>query len=434
MDPRQWVDLVSGNFKDLAKTLGVKMNRFIRTTDVDHIIAVQHLWSRLVASGDIYRGTHSGWYCVSDETFYAEHETLKVGSDEKTMRISKETGKPVQWVSENNYMFRLSKFRERIIEWVRSTELVVPSTRLNDLWDYLTTDTDNFTDISVSRRASAVKWGIPVPDDPEQVIYVWLDALTNYLTVGGYPQHSATPDIHVLGKDILKFHAVYWPAFLMAAGLPLPRKLIVHGHWTIGKEKMSKSLGNVVDPFDLVKKYGVDAVRYYLLRKSPLNSDSDFSKVDLVKVVNNELVNQLGNLMSRAFTTRFLEVTRSIICDGDPAFITQASKSAVECDKFMQQLDFPMALEKAQIILKSANSFFSDREPWTLLEAGEESHRKLAKILVSIAYGCLEYAKTVSPIVPDLAAKIHDIFGYDRPIDLARIRPVGSLIPRLQIT
>lgn len=200
--PQAWADSTSASFRELARSLGCSVHRFVRTTEPGHQRAVQHLWRQLLASGDIYLGVHAGWYCVSDETFYPEHETLP--SDDGK-RVSKTGQKPLQWVEEANYMFRLSRYRERLLHWLRATPSpVVPSERANDLWTYLEDDGRPLRDLSVSRRRGAHSWGIPVPDDPTQCIYVWLDALTNYLTVTGYPDRVETPDIHVLGKDILK--------------------------------------------------------------------------------------------------------------------------------------------------------------------------------------------------------------------------------------
>lgn len=200
--PQEWADKMSTSFGELARSLGCSVRRFIRTTEPSHKQVVQHLWRQLLASGDIYLGVHSGWYCVSDETFYSEHETFL---DDAGRRLSKVSHKPLEWVEEANYIFRLSRYRERILHWLRSTPSpVVPPSRANDIWAYLEDDGSSFRDLSVSRRRGPNSWGIPVPDDPTQYIYVWLDALANYLTVTGYPTRTETPDIHVIGKDILK--------------------------------------------------------------------------------------------------------------------------------------------------------------------------------------------------------------------------------------
>ena len=274
-------DTTSGTFRHLAQGLcsssstGNALVVFNRTSDPTHQRKVYGLWERLLRSEAIYRGKHTGWYSVSDETFYTDRRVVDRLSPEtgKTIKVALETGKAVQMVTEDNYKFRLSKYLPAVHDWLRKADPVRPRSRLNDLEEAFG-DESGLADLSVSRCRTSNPWGIPVPGDPSQTIYVWLDALASYLERAPTDPAPVLPDIHIVGKDILKFHAIYWPAFLMAADLPLPRRIIAHGHWLVGRTKMSKSLGNVVDPVGEMQRFGRDAFRYLLLRLSKLDSDA----------------------------------------------------------------------------------------------------------------------------------------------------------------
>jgi methionyl-tRNA synthetase len=388
--------------------LGIKPSRFIRTTDVDHQQAVQYLWSALRDRGDIYLGAHSGWYCSSEETFYSLHELESLPSGQ---RQTIKTKKLVQWVEEPNYLFRLSKYRQNIVDWLRSGRVeIIPNGRLNDLWGFLEDKQWESSDLSVSRKFGPASWGIPVPGDPQQVVYVWLDALANYLTVLGYPHAGAhrVPDVHVIGKDIFKFHAIYWPAFLMSAGLPLPRQLVVHGHWTVDGMKISKSLGNSVDPVELVDRFGSDALRYYLLREGRLDGDNDFSTAHLIHTVNADLVNQLGNLCARAFTSQFLEAASN--GNGEAWEVSDEVKNLVsevvlETSSLFGRADFSRGLEILQKLLRIANGRFSDQKPWKLTGSSVDKDR-LARLLADLSFICHAFAFMASPIIPKISASV----------------------------
>lgn len=277
MKPLQFCNEISPKFQKLADAFGINYTSFIRTTSLKHKEAVTHFWETLVERGFIYKSKYEGWYCLSDETFVSDLQTEDVVRDNKTIKVSLESGNPVEWSEEDNYMFKLSAFREELLNWLDSNPCVIEPTKFQTL-NRLNIEND-LPDISVSRPASRLHWGIPVPGDSSQTIYVWLDALVNYLTVAGYPHdNSYLPiDCHVIGKDILKFHAIYWPAFLLAAGLELPKKYICHSHWMVDGTKMSKSKGNVIDPFKMKERYGVESLRYYLLREGVPHMDGSES-------------------------------------------------------------------------------------------------------------------------------------------------------------
>lgn len=307
---------ISARYRELFRQFRVDYSRFIRTTETDHRRAVQTFWRTLEASGSIYSANYAGWYCVPDETFLTESQLKENDRGEK---CSLESGHPVEWTEEQNYMFRLGKYQDEVRYWVKSSEdRVQPEKFRRILLDYLD---EPLPDISISRPISRVSWGIPVPTDPSQSVYVWLDALVNYLTVVGYPKEGYgvqwPPTVQVLGKDILKFHGIYWPAFLLAAKMEPPRQLLVHSHWTVDNQKMSKSKFNVVDPAERAELYTHEGLRYFLLREGVAHSDGskyalngivcvanvfcfeDYSDTKVLRILNSELADTLGNLLSR---------------------------------------------------------------------------------------------------------------------------------------
>ena len=296
LDPQTFTDRVSQRFRDLAAAMNCSNDDFIRTTEERHKRSVAALWERLVASGDIYLGKYAGWYSVRDEAFYAESELVGGAAP---------TGAPVEWVEEPSYFFRLSAWQDRLLEFYRERpDFVLPATRMNEVTSFVK---GGLQDLSVSRTTFA--WGIPVPGDPAHVMYVWLDALANYISALGFPDTEGElyrtfwpANFHVVGKDILRFHAVYWPAFLMSAGLEPPKQVFAHGWWTVEGQKMSKSLGNVVSPASLIEKYGLDQTRYFLLREIAFGSDGDFSNAAMVRRINHDLANDYGNLAQRVLS------------------------------------------------------------------------------------------------------------------------------------
>lgn len=304
--PQEFCDEVSQKFLHLVERANLSHDHFIRTTDEDHKEAVQYFWTLLQDRGFIYESKHQGWYCVSDETYYPESQIEKrldpvTG---RTFMASQETGKEVEWTSEANYHFRLSAFRDKLLAYyAEHPDFIIPSARMAEVTSWLEAGLE---DLSISRPISRLTWGIPVPQDESQTIYVWLDALVNYATVAGFPGqsfHDGTggwpADVHVIGKDIMRFHCIYWPAFLMALDLPLPKQILTHAHWTMENQKMSKSIGNVVSPEFAMNKFGTDTMRFYLAHDGGIENDADYSNEYITERYRKCLAGGVGNLVQR---------------------------------------------------------------------------------------------------------------------------------------
>ena len=339
---------------------------FIRTTEERHKRSVAALWERLIASGDIYLGKYAGWYSVRDEAFYAESELVGGAAP---------TGAPVEWVEEPSYFFKLSAWQDRLLEFYRERpDFVLPATRMNEVTSFVK---GGLQDLSVSRTTFA--WGIPVPGDPAHVMYVWLDALTNYISALGFPDTEGElyrtfwpANFHVVGKDILRFHAVYWPAFLMSAGLEPPKQVFAHGWWTVEGQKMSKSLGNVVSPASLIEKYGLDQTRYFLLREIAFGSDGDFSHAAMVRRINHDLANDYGNLAQRVLSM----IAKN--CGGvvpEPGPLTDADEALLDAAHALlaaaprlhgRDRRSHRALEQIWEVCGDANRYVDAQAPWTL--------------------------------------------------------------------
>ena len=294
--PKEFVDEVSQNFRSLLKCMNFSNDDFIRTTEKRHLNSCEKIWKKLLENGSIYLDKYSGWYSVRDEAFYSEPEIVDGTAP---------SGAPVEWVEEPSYFFNLSKWEDKLLKFYEeNNNFILPNSRRNEVISFVK---GGLKDLSVSR--TSFSWGVKVPNDDDHIMYVWLDALTNYLSACNYSSsHNDAlskfwpADIHMVGKDIVRFHAVYWPAFLMAAELPLPKKIFAHGWWTNEGNKISKSLGNVIDPFDLVDKYGVDQIRYFLMREVPFGNDGDFSNSQLINRINSDLANSYGNLFQRVIS------------------------------------------------------------------------------------------------------------------------------------
>ncbi|TDH73408.1 hypothetical protein CCR75_003793 [Bremia lactucae] len=365
-DYKAFCNEVSSRYIDVFQKANVLYSRFIRTSDSDHHEAVNAFWRVLRDNGHIYLGNHESWYCKSDESFLTEMQVEdKVEACGNVIKVSKESGHPVEMLHEENYKFRLSNFQNRLLEWLDAKpDVIVPKTRYNEVRAAIT---GGLKDLSVSRLSNKICWAIKVPDDDKHCVYVWLDALTNYLTSAGYPKnidHYWPTAYHIVGKDILKFHAIIWPAFLMAANLPLPKKVVAHAHWTVGGVKMSKSLRNVVDPYEVLSKYGSDYVRFFLMREGVLTNDGDFNVEKLEDRVNSELADTLGNLVSRSTGKSVLEkgiiplrpeLNRLTV--EDMKIVTKGRALRTKVELYFDTPDFARGLEEIFFYLHDVNRY-----------------------------------------------------------------------------
>ena len=363
--PQDFVDKVSINFRDLLKCMHIENDDFIRTTEKRHLESCQKLWDLLIKKGHIYLGKYAGWYAIRDEAFFLESEII----DGKAP-----SGAPVEWVEEPSYFFNLSKWQDKLLEHYNNNEnFISPSTRKNEVLSFVK---GGLKDLSVSR--TSFSWGIKVPNDDDHIMYVWLDALTNYLSAIGYENENKRfcdfwpANIHLVGKDIIRFHAVYWPAFLMAADLELPKKIFAHGWWTNEGQKISKSLGNVINPFEIVEKYGVDQVRYFLMREIPFGNDGDFSVLQLVNRVNSDLSNSLGNLFQRVVSMVVKNCNgkipkKPLVFLSQDKFLINSIKDKLDDYRDLidnQKLD--QYLKNVWVIIGNANKYVDEQAPWLL--------------------------------------------------------------------
>lgn len=407
IQPQEFTDKTSAIFRQMMQTLNISNDDFIRTTEERHKEAVGCFWSKLVESGDIYLGKYAGWYSIRDEAFYSETELTQEGLAP--------TGAPVEWVEEPSYFFKLSKWQDKLLEYYENhPEFIIPESRRNEVISFVK---NGLIDLSVSR--TSFNWGIQVPGNEEHVIYVWLDALTNYIAALGYPDKEGQykkywpASAHVVGKDILRFHAVYWPAFLMAAGLDLPKSIVAHGWWTNEGQKISKSLGNVIDPFTLVEEFGLDQVRYFLMREVTFGNDGNFSKENLISRNNSELANKIGNLLQRTSSFVFKHCNESIP-PVLPSYIDEAYNTPLLIDILSIQQQNVAAMEAFQInkvldniihISEQANIYIDKEAPWTLKNTDTI---KMNQVLYNLLESLRFIGIMLQPFVPDSASKILD--------------------------
>lgn len=414
--PQQLVDRNSADFRHVHDMIGSGYDRFIRTTDADHHQAAQELWRRMEAKGDIYLGKYSGWYSVRDEAYYTEEETeLRQNPDGGSTRYAIATATEVTWTEEESYFFRLSAYQERLLElYRRRPDFAAPRYRFNEVISFVES---GLQDLSISR--TSFDWGVPVPGDEKHVMYVWVDALTNYLTGAGFPTDAERmarywpADVHIIGKDISRFHAVYWPAFLMSAGIELPRRVMIHGHLFNNGVKMSKSLGNVVAPADWVSEYGLDAVRFFLLREVSYGQDGNYSHEAIVGRKNADLANNLGNLAQRSLSM----VAKN--CHGQvpqPGVFTVEDQRMLETAAGLLPVnraayevqEFHRALEAIWAVLGDANAYFAEQQPWVLRKTAPE---RMATVLYVTLEVLRVVALLVQPVMPGSAAKLLDLLG-----------------------
>ncbi len=433
LDPQSFTDQVSADFQDMTRRMNISNDDFIRTTEPRHKAACQALWQRLADAGAIYLGAYEGWYAVRDEAFYDEEE-LVTAPDGR--RIAP-TGAPVEWVVEPSYFFKLSAFQDRLLALYEANPgFIAPPAKRNEILSFVR---GGLHDLSVSR--TSFTWGVPVPGDPAHVMYVWLDALTNYLTAIGYPDMAAPrahfwpADLHLVGKEIIRFHAVYWPAFLMAAGLPLPARVFSHGWWTVEGEKMSKSLGNFIDIRPLVDEFGVDPVRYFLLREVPFGNDGDFSRKSLISKLNSELANDLGNLAQRTLSFIAKNAGGAVppLLAAQPAdemLLAQAAALPDAVRSALQRLAFNDALEEIWKLVRAANAYVDHQAPWALRKT---SPARMATVLRVLLEALRSIGILLQPFMPERMAALLDQLGIpDGARQLKALQtplPSGAALP-----
>lgn len=409
---QEYVDEMSGRWRELGTLVNISNDRFIRTTDPGHEQRAALIWQSL--AGDIYKGKYTGWYCTGDEAFFTE-AVVKENNG-----TCPNHNRPYEKIEEENYFFKLSKYADAIQKKITSNEfLIIPATKRNEI---LGVFKEGLEDISISRPKDKISWGIPVPGDDRQVMYVWFEAVMNYITVLGYPEHEDfnnfwPADVQIVGKDIIRFHAAVWPGMLLGLGIALPKKLYVHGFLQFGGQKISKSLGNVVHPREVVDKYGVDALRYYLLRHMPSYNDGDFTWEKFEAAYNNELANELGNVVSRS-AAMIIKYQQGVIGD-----IPESEHDANEYYRALEDCRFDQALDKVWEQIRGLNQYIDEEKPWVIAQAKEDDH--LREVLSYIASCLLEIADLLLPFLPETSVKITNIFesGIVRPID-------GTLFPK----
>ncbi len=432
--PLEFCDEISQTFKDLTKTLNLSNNDFIRTTEDRHHKSVQYLWNILEKKGEIYLSKYSGWYSVSDEAFYLEDEV----EEKNGIKLSKISGSIVEWVEEESYFFKLSKWQDKLLElYEKNQNFILPKSRKNEVINFVKS---GLKDLSVSRKSFS--WGIKVPTNKNHIIYVWLDALTNYISALNYPnmddklyKNYWPADVHMIGKDILRFHAVYWPAFLLAADIPTPKRIYGHGWILSGEEKMSKSKGNILDPIEIIKDYGLDPLRYYLLKEVSFGNDGNISKDKLISCINSDLANNFGNLCQRvlAFTEKNLSLK---VPEYEPFDKVDLNLLNQFLDNYQiiidninnQNINSYMNFIVDQMFL--ANKYFNDQEPWK-----KKSDKKR---LSTIIYTSLELIRKISillyPVIPESSLKALNIFQInEKNIQIETIKNNEFLKPGSEI-
>jgi len=431
-EPKQFVDEITARFEALPAVLNVANDDFIRTTDqARHWPAVRKIWGILLDNEDLYKKNYEGYYCVGHEAFIKKSELVDgVCPIHKT---------EPETVFEENWFFKLSKYTKEIKQKIESDEIkIVPVSKKNEILHLL----DDAEDVSFSRPAKDLKWGIPVPNDPEQTMYVWADALTNYISALGW-EHNGDDfqkfwpaDVHLIGKDILRFHAMIWPAMLLSAKIPLPKAIYVHGFITVNGEKMSKSLGTGIDPFELVKKYGSDVMRYFLIREIPSDEDGDFSEEKLIARYNGDLANGLGNLVSRVATLIDTKMDGKIIYYGKLLSDIKELNKVEDDTEINRAVDNFKLHEALALIWKKidvANVFINGEAPWKLVDENPEQFQKVMLVLVEMIH---HITWNLQPFLPETADKIREVFGDTNSKDIANefhfiIQKGAVLFPRL---
>ncbi len=436
LSPNEFTSKNSDFFEEMTKYLNISNNAFIRTSQKDHHKASQSLWRKLNDSGEIYISKYGGWYSVTDETFVADDE-IKIGPDDSRFGP---TGSKLEWVEEPSYFFRLSKWTEKLLEFYKANpDFILPKSRMNEVVSFVK---QGLNDLSISRNK--LKWGIKVPDDDDHVMYVWLDALTNYLTALGFPDIKDNKyvnfwpaNFHIIGKDIVRFHGVYWPAFLMAAGLELPKTIFCHGFLNYDGQKMSKSLGNVLSPGDLVSKYGLDQLRYFLLREVPFGQDGNFSHSQIVQRINNDLSNDLGNLAQRVLSFVNKNCSSKVpeyseITEIDKNFIEKFNVLYSNCNELISyKLEFHNVLSEIWFCISLANQYIDEQAPWKLKKTDTmRMNTVLYVLLCSIKYVSI----ILQPFMPKSCSLILDQLSVEtNKRDFKELNDFLSIPPGIEL-
>lgn len=431
ISPIELADINSAEFRKMVETLGCSNDDFIRTTEERHKKTCQELWRRMEANGDIYLGTYGGWYSVRQEAFFDESETIV---NEEGVRVEP-LGSPVEWVEEESYFFKLSAYQDKLLKLYESQpDFIGPETRRNEVMSFVKS---GLRDLSISR--TTFDWGVPVPGNDKHVMYVWVDALTNYVTASGWPDNNDNPpqwpaNIHMVGKDIIRFHAVYWPAFLMSAGLPLPGKVFAHGFLFNKGEKMSKSVGNVVDPFSMVAGYGLDQVRFFFMREVPFGNDGSYSHEAIVTRMNSDLANNFGNLAQRSLSM----IAKN--CDGrvpeygelaeeDQALLNGAYGILEKVREFVDTQQIHKYLETIWNVLGEANRYIDEQAPWGLKKTDPE---RMATVLYVVAETVRVCAVAAQPVMPESSGKLLDLLAVPEENRKFRIEN-ADLVPGTEL-
>jgi methionyl-tRNA synthetase len=409
IEPRAYVDRMVSDFIALDRQLGISFDRFIRTTDDDHKALCQQLWQRMADKGDLYLGRYEGWYSVRDEAYYDEGElVVAVDADGKPVKLSPQ-GTPVEWTVEESWFFRLSAYAEPLLKLYEAhPEFIQPSSRFNEMQAFVA---GGLSDLSMSR--TSFDWGVPVPGSPGHVMYVWVDALANYLTGAGGVEGEWWPaDLHIVGKDVVRFHAIYWPAFLLSAGLPLPKTVFGHGFVLNRGEKMSKSVGNVVDPAAMAARFGVDRLRWFLLREVAFGEDGSYSDAAIIERTNADLANGIGNLAQRALSMVAKNLDGVMPAAGASAGVAALTESirtlAIAYFAAMDALQLHRALEALMAMVNAANGFFAEAAPWKLAKTDVAA---MADVLGVTLDATRRIVLLAQPIVPTSAAALLDQLG-----------------------
>ena len=413
--PKIFCNELSTKFKDLTKILNLSNDDFIRTTEERHYKSVEAIWDRLVKSGDIYLDKYSGWYSISDEAYYDEDEI----EDKDNKKIAKVSGSVVDWVEEESYFFKLSSWSKKLLDFYKKNkDFILPLSRRNEVLSFVE---KGLKDLSVSR--TSFSWGIPVPKNKKHVIYVWLDALTNYISALDFPdtenknyKNFWPADVHVIGKDILRFHAVYWPAFLLAANLPPPKRVFGHGWILSNDKKMSKSLGNILDPIEIINTYGIDQLRYYLIKEVSLGNDGSISMENLKNCINNDLANNYGNLCQRVFSFIKKNCSNKIpssdkFAKEDKELLDNLKSSIPKLIKFMNDQNLNDFIKTVVNYSFNANKYFNDSEPWSVKKKSPE---RMKTILFTVCEQIKNISILLNPIIPISTDKVLDTMNVSK--------------------